>query len=144
MVDIKAKSSIFSIIILILGLIGIISVFMAWLDFGFGITMSGWEVFNDLNISGAPYIIWMPLVVLIFSIIALIIGLIGIIKPMKEMGAGVIVSGILLVIAAILFYTYSEDGDKMSELVGIGLWLALIIGVLLIVFGALRLGVKEN
>ena len=145
MVDIKAKSSIFSIIILIVGLIGIISVFMAWFDF-YGFTKSGWEIFNESG-SGDPYVMYMPVIVLAFSIIAMIIGLIGLIKPMKEMGAGVIVSGILVVIAAILYYTYSETGlttIKMGDYAGIGLWLAMIAGILLIIFGALRLTVKDK
>lgn len=51
-------------------------------------------------------------------------------------------------IAAILFYTYPETENgctvSMSDYAGIEIWLAMIVGILLIIFGALRLTVEDK
>jgi len=141
-------SSIYSILILVGGLIGIIAVFLAWIDVDFGIfgsyTVSGWEIVREsledpaLGDISESYVQWMPLIVLIFSVVGLLIGLTALLKPRKEMGAGAIVCGILAVIAGILFYTY----ESISDVAGMGIYLAMVAGIVMVIFGALRLFTK--
>jgi hypothetical protein len=143
--DLTAKSSIFSILIIIFGLIGVIGVFLAWLDAGFGFTMSGWEIIREtindpsLNMSDYEYLKWMPLITLIFSLIAMIIGLLALLKPKKEIGAGALAAGIVVAIAAALFLFQFPIDDVM----GAGVYIALVSGILMIVGGALRVTVND-
>ncbi|MDR0309508.1 MAG: hypothetical protein LBH88_01955 [Candidatus Methanoplasma sp.] len=148
MTDFKAKSSIYSIMIMIGGLIGIIAVFMAWIDIDFGIlgsyTMSGWEITTEslknpsLGNIDDNYVRWMPLLVLIFSVVGLLIGLTALLKPRKEIGAGAVVCGILAILAGILFYI----NDNLSDVIGLGVFIAMAAGVLLVITGALRMSVN--
>ena len=150
MTDFKAKSSIFSFLIIIGALVGIVSVFTAWIsiDFGFfgSISWSGWEIVRsgldqpDLGNLSSNYVQWMPLVVLLFSVIALLIGLAALVKPRKEMGIGAVLCGIITIIAAALFYL---DGD-LSGVIGNGVYIAMAAGAIMFIFGALRLSVSND
>jgi len=154
MKDNKARSSAFSILIIVGGLIGIIAVFLAWLSMEWGgitiFSMSGWEVmregFDQPNLSNLSdnYVQWMPLIVLLFSVIALFIGLAALVKPKKEMGIGAVMCGIIMIIAAIVFYTYKSFGVAVSDFAGMGIYLAMAAGVVLLIFGALRLSVSND
>ena len=144
MTDFKALSSIYSILILIGGLIGVLAVFLAWIDINgifISYTWSGWEIIREsinnpaLGDISDSYAQWMPLIVLIFSVVGLLIGLTALLKPRKEVGAGAIVCGILVVIAGILFYTY----ESISNYAGTGIYLAIVAGIVMVIFGALRL-----
>ena len=150
MTDFKAKSSIFSFLIIIGGLIGIVAVFMAWISVQWGgitlFSMSGWEIVKsgldqpDLGNLSSNYVQWMPLIVLIFSVIALLIGLAALVKPKKEMGIGAVLCGVITVIAAALFYA---DID-LSDFFGAGGYVAMLAGAILLIFGALRLSVSND
>ena len=181
--DLKTIPSVLSIAIVVAGLIGIISVFLVWISSGNGVTSTGWEyifrqssggdgggaMFDFSRItenfypgSSYPQIIfgWEPILVLIFSAVALIFGAYLIFKPKKELVPGVIISGILVVIAALSLYrridtfntqisnfnTLIPDTQTpiMSNFAGIGLFFAMAAGILLILFGVLRLAVKDK
>ena len=98
------------------------------------------EVF-DGNTTGGLFI-WMPLVVLIFSLIAAFLGLSGLLKPSKQKGKGAVACGVIIVLAALIFYLGRIDlvltTANMSDYCGIGVFLAMAAGVLLAIFGALR------
>jgi uncharacterized membrane protein (UPF0136 family) len=137
MADFKVTSSIYSTLIIIGGLVGIVSVFMAWLD----VDRTGWEIINN-PIYGSiadSYIQWMPLVVLIIAFNGLFAGLTALIRPRKGIGAGAIVCGILMIVAAVLFFIH--DKPILTDN-GAGVYLAMVAGVLLVIFGALRMSVK--
>jgi hypothetical protein len=136
-----------SILIMVGGLLGLLSVFMAWFEISIGwvtVSMSGWEIIRE-SVDGMDggYVQWTPLIVMIFSVIALLIGLSTLVKPHKAAGMGALVSGILVLIGAILFYTYTEKVGlvtlRMSDYLGTGVYLAIVAGIIIIIFGALRM-----
>jgi len=100
----------------------------------------------------------MPLIVLLFAVVATIIGWIMIVQSIKDAGLGIVISGVIILIASLLFISYTEGrysiiGDVLyseggySTIVGhadIGPYLALIVGILLIIFGALSYTVKDK
>jgi hypothetical protein len=141
-----------SILIMIGGLIGILSVFTAWFTLDLWLTSvswSGWEIFRDSTGDLADgYSQWMPLVVLIFSVIAALIGLFSLFKPSKTIGGGAIVCGILVLVGAILFATYTETAGPLSmkymDFIDTGVYLAIVAGIVIIVFGAVRMISKEK
>jgi hypothetical protein len=147
---ILAKTSmnmISSIMIMIGGLIGILAVFTAWISMDLlivKVSMTGWEITKEAFKDGSDYAQWMPLLVLIFSVIALLIGLSTFVKPHKAAGAGALASGILVLIFVILFWTYTEPGYHMSDWVSTGVYLAAAAGVLILIFGALRMTSKNK
>lgn len=144
MVDLKAKSTIYSVIALVGALIGIIGIFVVWMEYEFlfiEVTRTGWEFITnsldnpDFSLDG--YVKWTPLIVLVFSVIGLIVALLGIARPGRSGGIGAAVSGIFVLLGAILFILYSDNGFKMSEYIGMGVYLAVIAGVILLIFGIL-------
>jgi len=142
-VNLSSKSSIFSLIVIIGAIIGIVSVFIAWFsvtDFGFTMSLTGWDICSRSNGFGSgEYVVWMPLVALIFSVVALLSGLVYLVVKQKVICVVSIVSGILIIVAAILFISYSSYGVHMWDYLGIGTYLAIISGLLVIIFGALAL-----
>ncbi|MCL1810944.1 MAG: hypothetical protein FWG41_01810 [Methanomassiliicoccaceae archaeon] len=148
MTDYKSTSSIYSILVLLGGLIGVIAVFIAWISMDLGLwgtfEVTGWEIIREsldnpsLGSLSDDYVQWMPLLVLIFSAIGLITGLIGVLKPRKEFGAGAVVCGLLTIVAAVVFYLY----DFIKDFAGMGIYLAIVAGVMMLIFGALRLSTK--
>lgn len=151
MVDVKAKSTIFSLIALIGAIIGIVGIFMAWISVDLFLStysVSGWEIITeslearDFSLDG--YVQWTPLVVLVFSVIGLLTALMGVARPGKPGGVGTLVCGIFVLIGAILFMTYSNDGISMSDFLGVGVYLALVSGILLLIFGALMSSSKAT
>ncbi len=150
MVDIRAKSSIYSIIVLIGAIIGIAGIFLAWFQADVMVTTissSGWDIIQnaidkgDFDLSDGYYR-WMPLIVLVFAVIAALNSLVSIARPGRTGGIIAVISGLLMIIAAILFITYSETDlgvtwFKMSDYLGVGVYLAIVAGALSLIFGAL-------
>jgi hypothetical protein len=135
----------FSAFIIIGGLLGILSVFLAWIDFGGLFTMSGWEIIQNsiespsLSTLEDDYFKWMPLVVLIFGALGLLLGISAIAKPNKVAGGGAAFCGILMIIAVIVYMMYSIAPNViLMEYSGIGTFLAGGAGTLLLIFGLLR------
>jgi len=144
MKDLKSRSSIFSIIVLVAGLVGIISLFLTWESFSLG-SFSGWDYITA--VFNSPYVIyteWVPLFVLIFSVVATIFAALVFFKPRMEFGVIIIISGIFWVIAAAVFIMYTEPSYRMIDHAGIGFYLAFIAGIILLVFGILRMAVKDK
>ena len=119
------------------GVIGVIGVFLAWFDLGYGLEVTGWDFIDSmiesetLDVEGYP--VYMPAVVMVFSVI----GLIGAAAGSK--GAAVF-SGILVLAAFVLFAMYSWEGFittiHMYDYLGIGAYMAAASGFILIVAGA--------
>jgi len=145
--DLRPAPSIYSILIMIGGLMGIISVFLTWISIDFSLwtfTMTGWEVVEE-SFSGTvmgdlagSYAQWMPLIVLTFSAAALIMGAAALIRPRNCAAAGSIICGGLVVAANILFCTY----DGLYKTAGGGIYLAAAAGFVIAVFGVLRMPFK--
>jgi len=139
-IDLKSQSSMSSLIVIIGAIIGIASVFITWYsvsDFGFTYSMTGWDIYSQGKDFNGGYFIWMPLLTLIFSVIALLSGLVYFAVRQKAINLISILFGILIIVAAILYATYSSDGDSLYNYLGIGVYLAIISGLLVIISGAL-------
>ena len=144
----NSVSTVYSLLIIAGGLIGIVGVFLAWIDLGGIYSVSGWEIIRESldnpSLSGISddYVKWMPLIVLVFSVIGLLCGIASAAKPNKVVGAGTILCGIFAIIAVIVFWTYSWGPFHMSDYIGTGVYLAAAGGALLVIFGALRASVN--
>ncbi|MCL2317919.1 MAG: hypothetical protein FWC44_02530 [Methanomassiliicoccaceae archaeon] len=148
MFDLKSRSSIFTLIVLIAGLAGIISMFLTWESFFDGYHLwiySGWGYISDLIESPFyVYVVWVPLFVLIFSLVATIFAALSLFKSRTDFGVIMILSGIFWVIAAVAFILYTAPGYSMVDYAGIGFYLAFAAGILVLLFGLLRMAVKDN
>ncbi|MDR2699176.1 MAG: hypothetical protein LBB30_05840 [Candidatus Methanoplasma sp.] len=146
MANVKSTTSIYAIIVVLGALAGIIGVFMAWFDFIGSFT--GWDciklVTEDISVIEyfkEIYPLYMPLIVLVFSVFGLLSGLITILKPGRIGGGGAAFCGILVLIAAIVFMWKL---DFTTEIFGIGLYLAAVAGALMFIFGALLISSKSS
>ncbi|MDR1954772.1 MAG: hypothetical protein LBP82_02320 [Candidatus Methanoplasma sp.] len=148
MVDNKARTMIFALIVLMSAVIGIVGVFMVWLDFGVP-TYTGWEFFmktlNGTSFGGLSdsYPAYMPMLVLMFSLSGAISGLVAAIRPGRANGPGTMLNGIVVAIASIVFIWYFSN-NFTSEVLGTGVYIGAAAGVLMLLFGALMTFLKTG
>jgi len=147
MANFKATTSIYAIIVVLGAIAGIVGVFMAWYG-GSSLSLTGWDlirwVTDDISVIEHIkdiYVLYMPLIVLIFCVGGLLSGLITILRPGRIGGGGAAVCGLFALIAAIVFMWKL---DFTTELFGIGLYLAAVAGVLMLIFGALVISSKNT
>ncbi|MCL2317803.1 MAG: hypothetical protein FWC44_01925 [Methanomassiliicoccaceae archaeon] len=169
MPDITNKTTMLSIAIVAAGLIGVISVFLTWYVPDQLLTFSGWDTwntFNDVPETGGgalfdfsrigenfypvdpvpvPYQMyaWIPLLVLIISAVALVLGVCSAAMPKRIYAVGTMISGAIVVVLVLVFITYSETvmGIPVSMLnfAGIGVYFGFVAGGLMILFGFMNL-----
>ncbi|MCL1978639.1 MAG: hypothetical protein FWG60_00545 [Methanomassiliicoccaceae archaeon] len=136
---------VYAILMGIGGLIGILGVFLAWLDYGGGDTTTGWEIIRlatEMDYFTSGYIQWTPLLVLIFSSLAVIAGAAASAKPSIYKCATAVASGLIVLIAAIVFLLYTEPGFRVIDDLGIGVYFAIASGVLIVIVGLSRAFMK--
>jgi hypothetical protein len=162
---------IFSISIIISGLIGIAAVFMVWSGF------TAWNFFEDLPrieettglgaISGDLNNVisrMMPAVVLVFSAIAMAVGSVSIFKPSVKGAAVATAAGLFVFSAAIIFSANINANTKFFEgplpgledaiplvpfsttipMIGTGVTIAAMAGALIMMFGLLMIGLRSK
>jgi hypothetical protein len=137
----------FSVIALIAGIVGIAAVFMVWMD---SFSLTGWEIIreavDDSTINSDDYFRWMPLVVLVFSVIGILNSLASVARPGKVGGMVAVISGLLIVIATILFASYTYEvlffEFRMYDYLGIGVYVSAIAGIIMLIFGAMMTSSK--
>ena len=135
----KAKSTIFSFLILVAGLAAIGSFFMVWYTWG-PLSITGLQLITDYSISGSAYLDWMPLLVLMSGLSVAISGLVALVRQHNGINWSVVLSGLIILVAAALFYTNSST----SDFAGTGVLVAMAAGVLVIVFSVLSMVVKDK
>jgi len=123
------KMSIYGILLLIAGIVALVAVFLSWTT---GISFTGWDIFGMRSYPGAPWEVYVPLIVLILAIVAILFALcelldIGLLDKMVK-NIIVLVVGVLMVVLLLLF---PDDLSKIGN-AGIGYFLSLIAGILLI------------
>jgi len=134
----KDKSNSLSIVTALMVLLGAVlalaGVFLAWTDF-FGITTSGWEMAMNVfkGYSMPNYAWYMPLVVLMVAVSAVINALAAAIRPTKGGAGAGIFSGIIVLVAVILFVN-----EFTTNLAGIGVWVCAAGAVLMVLFGIIK------
>jgi magnesium-transporting ATPase (P-type) len=141
-IDFKKTSKIYSVLIIIGALIGILAVFLTWVELGPSGTMTGLELsietLTDPKVYSS-YITWLPLVVLIASLNAAINGAVSATRSGRGGGSSAAVTGVILTVTAVLFITDPfNSGSGMTDFVSIGAYLAVAAGVLVTIFGVLR------
>ena len=139
----KTKCIFYSFMILAGGAMGIAAFFMVWESYGI-LSLTGYEITREFTTYGAAYINWMPLIALMAAVSITIAGLVAVLRPNRGIGWGVVISGIIVAAAAIIFYLYTDGAFHMSNYVGTGVYLALTAGMLVVLFGILRLTAKEK
>ncbi|MCL2317593.1 MAG: hypothetical protein FWC44_01930 [Methanomassiliicoccaceae archaeon] len=142
----KAKCTIFSLIILLAGLAAIGSFFMAWYTAA-SISVTGLDFMTKTTVAGSQYMNWMPALAMMSGVSVAIAGLISLVRPHSGVSWSVILSGLIIVGAALLFYTYSYDGYfswKMSDYAGTGVFVAIGAGIVVIIFALLRITSKDK
>jgi len=146
--------SVFTVIYTVAALLGIVAVFMAWIQYpGWypGPDVTGWESISDGSVG--PVIRLLPAGVLIFSAFALITGAVTMFMPKVRGGEIAVFAGAIVFISAVIFmldvgigtYTvYAIDVELRTLVpieadpgVGIGVGIALAAGVVMALFGAL-------
>ncbi|MCL2148543.1 MAG: hypothetical protein FWH47_04320 [Methanomassiliicoccaceae archaeon] len=130
MVD--SKAALFSILMMVGGAIGVASVFSPWT------ALTGWELMKNMidGLSGgslSSFYGWIPLMVLVSSISALITGLVAIASTKRAFGSGMISAGVMMAIIAILFIFTDTSG-----VIGTGVYMAVAAGIVMAASGALR------
>ncbi len=172
-VQIGGKSvSVGNLLVIVGGILAIIAMFLAWSVWSGGgesVSFAGTNLMNGLTIDGLEilpgdqmsFVKFMPILTLIFGVIAIIGAILPMISSINEKTSSIIcaVSGLLVVIFAVLFiimgsgsglvtgelYKYSIDmmiEAGMSIDAGIGCYLGLIGGILALVGGGLAF--KDN
>jgi hypothetical protein len=122
------RPNIYGILLMVAGLVALISVFLAWVSF-WGFSISGWEFFNDYGFIDD----WktnIPLIVMILAIVAIVFALLeftGISFDAQIQRIIVMMIGALIVVLTFIFV----DGE--FDYVGIGMYLAIIAGLLLVI-----------
>ena len=146
---------IFKVIMLAGAVIGIVSVFLLWYssDYSmFQLNYTGYDFFTKSH--GHPdegYFIYMPLVVLIASVLALVLSVLSFKAHEKKAAAAVAAAGAAALAAALLYATYPESfiwlstpdetfnliyDIKLMDNPGVGIYCAMAAGLFLIVGGA--------
>ena len=148
MADSKKSSLVFAVMILIGGLIGIISLFLIWVE-GNGLSITGWEVaYNNSSLLplvgyNNSYLLWVPMIVLMLSLSGAINGAALISHRRARGGIASAAFGAIILGAVIIFSQFSRPltqtySFNMADLIGTGVYMAAVAGVLMLVFGVLR------
>lgn len=148
------KSRIFGVIGIIVALIGIISIALGWI--GADATILGsshsedWSGIDILDWDTDDFQQYIPVIIAVISALSLILFAVGMVKPKSKIGYVPAVFGIIVVILAIVEYMWItgnivdvipdiDFGEfaKLSVSVGAGLYVAIVSGVLSLIFGIL-------
>lgn len=148
------RSRIFGVIGIIVALVGIISIALGWI--GADATLLGSSYSEDW--SGIDIFDWdtddfqqyIPVIIAVISALSLILFAVGMVKPKSKIGYVPAILGIIVIILAIVEYMWITgnivdvipDIDlgefaKLSVSVGAGLYVAIVSGVLSLIFGIL-------
>lgn len=148
------KSRIFGVIGIIVALVGIISIALGWI--GADATLLGSSYSEDW--SGIDIFDWdtddfqqyIPVIIAVISALSLILFAVGMVKPKSKIGYVPAILGIIVIILTIVEYMWITgnivdvipDIDlgefaKLSVSVGAGLYVAIVSGVLSLIFGIL-------
>lgn len=137
------------------GLIGLISVFVVWVN-GNGLTITGIGIIYDYNNTLLAligyrdlYILFIPLIVLSFSASGLVNGSMLAVRKTNRGGAGIAIYGAIMLLATVVFIMYSrpittECMFYMSDYISIGVYMAVAGGILMMVFGALKVALRRT
>ena len=120
--------------ILVGGLIAILGVFLTWYGSftGWNIVMRSFEYTSTGLVDG--YAQYMPLFILMIGVSAIISGFMFTIRPVKGGGLNVVIYGILILAAAIIFVNQVSSANP----IGIGVWVCAAAGALLLVLGVYK------
>lgn len=136
--------------ILIGGLIGVLSLFMIWVDGGNGLSATGWDAAYNYNTFLLPlvgytnfYLVWIPMIVLMLSLSGVADGATLIVRRRVRGGMTSAVFGAIILVAVIIFSRFSTPltqtcSFNMADYLGIGVYMAAAAGALMLIFGALR------
>lgn len=149
------RSRIFGVIGIIVALVGIISIALGWIGADFtaplNISYSGsWNGIDIFDWDTDDFQQYIPVIIAVISALSLILFAVGMIKPKSKIGYVPAVLGIIVIILAIVEYMWIT-GDiadvipdigisaivKLSVSVGAGLYVAIVSGVLSLIFGIL-------
>jgi len=116
------------------GLVAILGVFLTWYGSysGWNIVMRSFEYTSTGLVEG--YAQYMPLFILMIGVSAIISGIMFTVRPIKGGGLNVIIYGIFIIVAAILFVNWVPS----TSLLGIGVWVCAAAGALLMVLGVYK------
>ena len=136
------KISIFGLIALILAVVALIGVFLAWATAG-GYSATGWEFFTE-DMDGAPWYAWLPLVVLILSIVTAlfaILGFIGIEIGDKQMTMilFIVLGALILILSYLTYNRFVDDIGASGIKMGAGIYVEIVAGAALIVTALLNM-----
>jgi len=149
MIDLKKNSSICSLLMMIGGLMGVLSLFLVWLDVN-GSTLTGWSIlfgnYNTfLSLVGYSnfYMLYVPYIAFTFSFYGFVSGLMLLRRSRSNGGTGSAIAGIVVLVTAVLFSTYSRTVTStftmsIADYLSTGFYLAVAAGILMFVFGVLR------
>jgi len=152
--------------------IGIISVFLSWFDTGQLFSFTGADFVRDsfnvsllgnvevtdetgthmitrtIAVSAESFGIyrWMPIIVILSSAAALMFVVSALHRFRKWLVAAAIAAGAVSAVAAIMFFSTAKDdmASIIDSSTGVGLFLAIVAGLMIIVFGVLRLEAETD
>ncbi|MDR0198497.1 MAG: hypothetical protein LBI08_01980 [Methanomassiliicoccaceae archaeon] len=132
----ETKMNMYGLLVLIAAVVALVAVFLAWTSGG-GFSITGWQYYNEWHALADIWEIYIPLIVLILAIVAIVFALlefVGVSFNAMMQKVIVMVIGVLILLFVIIF------ANKMEfKYMGIGIYLDLIAGILLIVVPLLAL-----
>jgi|GEM_PF-2407048 len=145
MADSKAIVIALSAVAAVGAILGLVSIVLDWIVFyGYGFT--GWDFIDGAldHLNGFDkdtYVAYLPMVVPIFAVIGLLGAVVSFLKRGKSGAAMMVVSGLAILVATIMFMTYSytipffNETISFMDYVDVGTYLAVVSGALLTVGG---------
>ena len=127
----EAKLNIVWLLVLIAGVLAAVGVFLAWMSEG-GYSVTGWELVTDWAKWTDDFRVYLPIVSLILGVLAIllaVLGFVGVDLPASKLI--VIIIGVLVILMP--FITFSEDLGEAMKVFGIGVWIEIIAGILLVI-----------
>lgn len=129
------------VIAMIGGILGMVCVFLTWTEAGYGFeAFTGWDFLTTME--NSDYHKYLPGFVLGLSVVAFVLTAISYAKPdkTKVFGLMMLIIGIVIVLATVLFLFW----DMVLDFAGLGLYLAIIAGILVLAVGIFDLFFKKN
>jgi hypothetical protein len=134
-----SKVNIFSLLLLIGAIIGLVSIFVTWTDYlGQGLlTATGWDYVDNGFRFGFDHLEDVSvLLALMASVITIICGSLAVILRKKIFGTVGAVFGFLMILASLLFIVGLTNTGVVLDWINIGVFLMMVAGIISTVGGA--------